>query len=106
DLAHAEQAEALAAQGHARGEALVPTAGAHVALAPGEAARRGDDQAPRQLGGGQRAVSRAGMADRDAAFIAGLRIEAARASAGEADELQVGKPLDKRARKRGALAHQ
>src|SRR2546428_7807541 len=87
DLAHAEQSEALAAQGHARRKAFVPAAGAHVALAPGEAARRRDDQAPRQLGGGRSAVSRAGMANRDAALAAGRRIEAARAAARQADEL-------------------
>src|SRR5207302_10277976 len=106
DLAHAEQAEALAAQGHARREAFMPAAGAHVALALGEAARRGDDEAPRELGGGQRAVSRAGMADRDAALAAGRRIEAARAPSRQADELQIRQAPDERARKRGALAHQ
>src|SRR5437016_10928710 len=106
DLAHAEQAEALAAQGHARRKAFVPAAGAHVALALGEAARRRDDEAPSELGGGRRAVSRAGMADRDAALAAGLRIEAARAAASQADELQVRQALDERARKRGALSHQ
>src|SRR5207247_9846036 len=106
ELARAEQSEALAAQGHARRKAFVPAAGAHVALAFGEAARGGDDEAPCQLGGGRRAVSRAGMADRDAALAAGRRVEAARAAAGQADELQIRQALDERARKRGALAHQ
>jgi hypothetical protein len=106
DVAQPEQAEGFSCQREAGREAFVPSARSHVALAFGESPCRRDDQAPRQLDGGEPATGGARIAHRDAALLEGLRVEARRARAGEADELEIRKLLDQRAPEGGALAHQ
>src|SRR6185503_13543589 len=84
----------------------MPSPRSHVALALRQPARRGDDQAPGQLHGGEPSTGGACIAHRNSALLQRRGIEARRARAGEAHELEIGQLVDQRAAERRALAHQ
>ena len=105
ELTQPDQAESQPTELHARGQALLESPGANLAIAERQLSGGREQQGQCEFGGGEGRRAAGGVADQYATGGAGVDVDGGVARAGEAQQPKPGQAGDQAGRKRRPLAH-